>query len=158
MTDNRKLKEHDGMVCRSCGNEERASEGYPCADCGTFICLICSYRGVTRCKTCEREGQGVAEGLAPVPAASGLARHIVGEVPQLFSQLLDGVAPPASLSAAARAASAMSSTPSFALPDRRPQRDLACQPLLELRRSDLELPLPQAGLERTSPARPDPPA
>jgi hypothetical protein len=41
------------MVCRSCGNEERASEGYPCADCGTFICVICSIRGITRCKTCE---------------------------------------------------------------------------------------------------------
>ena len=24
------------MVCRSCGNEERASEGYPCDVCGTF--------------------------------------------------------------------------------------------------------------------------
>ena len=44
-----KLKEHDAMMCRSCGNEERASEGYPCADCGTFICLICSFRGVTLC-------------------------------------------------------------------------------------------------------------
>ena len=48
-----KLKEHDGMQCRACGNEERASEGYPCSDCGTFICLICTFRGVTRCKTCE---------------------------------------------------------------------------------------------------------
>jgi len=44
--------EHDGMVCRSCGNEERASEGYPCRECGTFICLICSIRGVTLCKEC----------------------------------------------------------------------------------------------------------
>jgi hypothetical protein len=49
--------EHDGMVCRSCGNEERASEGYPCADCGTFICLICSFRGVTRCKACEEKAK-----------------------------------------------------------------------------------------------------
>jgi len=48
-----KLKEHDGMICRACGNEERASEGYPCQDCGTFICLICDFRGVTRCKACE---------------------------------------------------------------------------------------------------------
>src|SRR3981081_3345357 len=48
-----KLKEHDGMQCRYCGNEERASEGYPCADCGTFICLICSFRGINRCKACE---------------------------------------------------------------------------------------------------------
>jgi hypothetical protein len=41
------------MVCRACGNEERASEGYPCVDCGTFICLICSFRGVERCKECQ---------------------------------------------------------------------------------------------------------
>jgi len=52
-----KLKEHDGMQCRSCGNEERASEGYPCADCGTFICLICTFRGVTRCKACEEKAK-----------------------------------------------------------------------------------------------------
>ena len=45
-------QEHDGMICRSCGNEERASEGYPCENCGTFICLICSLRGVTLCKEC----------------------------------------------------------------------------------------------------------
>jgi hypothetical protein len=49
------LKEHDGMVCRFCGNEERASEGYPCSDCGTFICLICTFRGVTRCRPCEEK-------------------------------------------------------------------------------------------------------
>jgi hypothetical protein len=41
------LNEHDAMTCRACGREERASEGYPCANCGTFICLICSCRGVT---------------------------------------------------------------------------------------------------------------
>ena len=52
-----KLKEHDGMQCRSCGNEERASEGYPCSDCGTFICLICTFRGVTRCKACEEKAK-----------------------------------------------------------------------------------------------------
>jgi hypothetical protein len=57
MTDKPKLKEHDGMVCRFCGNEERASEGYPCTDCGTFICLICSFRGVTRCKVCEEKAK-----------------------------------------------------------------------------------------------------
>jgi hypothetical protein len=55
--DKPKLKEHDGMVCRACGNEERASEGYPCADCGTFICLICTFRGVMRCKACEQKAQ-----------------------------------------------------------------------------------------------------
>jgi hypothetical protein len=41
------------MICRACGNEERASEGYPCASCGTFICVICSFRGVVLCRTCS---------------------------------------------------------------------------------------------------------
>ncbi|MDH3496185.1 MAG: hypothetical protein OER21_05445 [Gemmatimonadota bacterium] len=44
--------ERDAMVCRACGNEERASEGYPCDDCGTFICVICTMKGVTRCRAC----------------------------------------------------------------------------------------------------------
>ena len=44
--------ERDAMVCRACGNEERASEGYPCDGCETFICLVCSIRGVTMCKAC----------------------------------------------------------------------------------------------------------
>jgi hypothetical protein len=47
------LKEHDAMVCRSCGNEERASEGYPCVSCGTFICMMCNMRGIVRCKECQ---------------------------------------------------------------------------------------------------------
>jgi len=42
----------DAMICRACGREERASEGYPCAQCGTFICLICTFRGVTPCAKC----------------------------------------------------------------------------------------------------------
>ena len=46
------IKERDSMVCRACGREERASEGYPCTECGTFICLVCELRGVTLCKTC----------------------------------------------------------------------------------------------------------
>ena len=45
--------ETDAMICRACGNEERASEGYPCMDCGTFICIICSIRGVVRCRACQ---------------------------------------------------------------------------------------------------------
>ena len=45
-------EETDAMICRACGNEERASEGYPCENCGTFICIICSFRGVVRCKKC----------------------------------------------------------------------------------------------------------
>ena len=48
----RERKEKDAMICRACGREERASEGYPCDSCGTFICLICSFRGVVLCKTC----------------------------------------------------------------------------------------------------------
>ncbi len=47
------LKEKDAMGCRACGREERASEGYPCEGCGTFICIMCSFRGVTRCRACQ---------------------------------------------------------------------------------------------------------
>lgn len=49
------IREKDAMLCRACGNEERASEGYPCTDCGTFICVICSFRGVMKCKKCEEK-------------------------------------------------------------------------------------------------------
>lgn len=45
-------KEKDAMLCRACGREERASEGYPCQSCGTFICLICSFRGIEVCARC----------------------------------------------------------------------------------------------------------
>ncbi|HEY4099385.1 MAG TPA: hypothetical protein VGM20_00755 [Gemmatimonadales bacterium] len=45
--------EHDAMLCRACGRQERASEGYPCESCGTFICLVCTIRGVTRCRECR---------------------------------------------------------------------------------------------------------
>jgi hypothetical protein len=47
---------HDRMVCRACGRNERASEGYPCANCGTFICLICTMRGVVLCRSCAEGG------------------------------------------------------------------------------------------------------
>jgi hypothetical protein len=47
------MAERDMMICRSCGNQERASEGYPCDGCGTFICLICEFRGITVCKACR---------------------------------------------------------------------------------------------------------
>jgi hypothetical protein len=49
------LFEKDAMVCRACGNEERASEGYPCAECGTFLCVMCNFRGVRKCKNCSSE-------------------------------------------------------------------------------------------------------
>ena len=45
----------DSMLCRACGKEERASEGYPCQNCGTFICNLCNMRGVVLCKKCESE-------------------------------------------------------------------------------------------------------
>lgn len=51
------LHEHDSMTCRACGNEERASEGYPCVDCGRFICVVCNMRGVTRCSDCQAKHQ-----------------------------------------------------------------------------------------------------
>jgi hypothetical protein len=58
--------EHDAMICRACGNEERASEGYPCRSCGRFICLMCDMRGVTLCRDCQAK-QPVAPPL-PGPA------------------------------------------------------------------------------------------
>jgi len=51
------LREKDAMICRACGNEERASEGYPCATCGTFICVMCSFRGVVECRNCAEEAK-----------------------------------------------------------------------------------------------------
>ena len=50
-----KLMEHDAMVCRYCGNEERASEGYPCVKCGTFVCVVCNMRGVVECRACAEK-------------------------------------------------------------------------------------------------------
>jgi len=69
------LKEHDAMLCRACGREERASEGYPCADCGTFLCLVCTIRGVTLCETCSAkhaaDSPGAASGTASGTAGGG---------------------------------------------------------------------------------------
>ena len=59
------LHEKDAMICRSCGNEERASEGYPSSSCGTFICVICSFRGVIRCRKCAAEQQQPEPGPTP---------------------------------------------------------------------------------------------
>jgi hypothetical protein len=50
----------DAMICRACGNEERASEGYPCTRCGTFICVICTLRGITLCRQCAASESGAA--------------------------------------------------------------------------------------------------
>lgn len=65
------LREHDAMICRSCGNEERASEGYPCTVCGTFICLLCTFKGIVRCRRCEEQaarGGVPADPPGPTPA------------------------------------------------------------------------------------------
>lgn len=60
------MSERDSMVCRSCGNEERASEGYPCDRCGTFICQVCSMRGVVLCTKCTDEvANGAPTTLTP---------------------------------------------------------------------------------------------
>ena len=56
------LQEHDAMICRACGNEERASEGFPCVNCGTFICIVCELRNVARCRDCQAKA-----GLKPTP-------------------------------------------------------------------------------------------
>lgn len=57
------------MTCRACGRDERASEGYPCIDCGTFTCLICNMRGIVRCRACAAKA-GDADAGAPA-ASSG---------------------------------------------------------------------------------------
>ena len=49
------LRERDAMLCRACGKEERASEGYPCSDCGRFICNMCNMRGVVTCADCAKK-------------------------------------------------------------------------------------------------------
>ncbi|HEX7123903.1 MAG TPA: hypothetical protein VF178_16115 [Gemmatimonadaceae bacterium] len=56
------LNERDAMRCRACGNEERASEGYPCLGCGTFICQICAMKGVQYCRQCTERGAGKQQG------------------------------------------------------------------------------------------------
>jgi hypothetical protein len=65
------LREHDAMICRACGREERASEGYPCADCGTFICLLCTMRGVVFCRTCAPKHPDLQHPTAPSSASGG---------------------------------------------------------------------------------------
>ena len=62
------IRERDAMICRACGKEERASEGYPCSDCGTFVCNICNMRGVVRCKACSERAAAAG---TPTPSAGG---------------------------------------------------------------------------------------
>lgn len=59
---------HDAMVCRACGKMERASEGYPCSSCGTFICLFCTFQGVTICARCSGAGLRGTSGAGTSPA------------------------------------------------------------------------------------------
>ena len=63
------LKEKDAMICRACGREERASEGYPCQGCGTFICLMCSFRGVVLCQSCASAAGRPANEAPQAPPA-----------------------------------------------------------------------------------------
>ena len=55
-------EEMERIRCRYCGNEDRASEGYPCQGCGTFICIICSIRGITLCRACEKQATAPSQG------------------------------------------------------------------------------------------------
>ena len=64
------LRERDAMLCRACGKEERASEGYPCSECGRFICNMCSMRGVVQCADCAKRPAPAPEGTAPSADAS----------------------------------------------------------------------------------------
>lgn len=59
------MSERDMMVCRSCGKEERASEGSPCEQCGTFVCQVCGLRGITLCASCQAAEDAKAEAGAP---------------------------------------------------------------------------------------------
>jgi hypothetical protein len=58
------VTETEAMRCRACGRTERASEGYPCRGCGTFLCVVCYLRGVEFCAECA------AKGLATKPPAA----------------------------------------------------------------------------------------
>jgi hypothetical protein len=64
------IREKDAMGCRACGREERASEGYPCTGCGTFICLICTFRGVTMCRECAAAAEQGGGGSEPSASPS----------------------------------------------------------------------------------------
>lgn len=67
------LRERDAMICRSCGHEERASEGYPCKDCGTFICIMCVFKGIVRCERCDATAVSRPAYAASHPSASHMA-------------------------------------------------------------------------------------
>ena len=58
------LEETERISFRYCGQDDRASEGYPCKVCGTFICIVCSIRGITMCRECEKTGGQQAPGVS----------------------------------------------------------------------------------------------
>ena len=70
------------MICRACGREERASEGYECQRCRTFICVLCNLRGVVLCRACAK---------AETPAPVEVCDHLLDEHdPVTRSVALDG--------------------------------------------------------------------
>lgn len=71
----------DAMICRACGREERASEGYPCDNCGTFVCQICTMRGVTMCRTCAEAASAFGAPTMEAPAQEGEAPPNTAEIP-----------------------------------------------------------------------------
>ena len=81
------------MICRSCGNEERASEGYPCVDCGTFICIICDMRGITRCRVCQTKREPVANKVRSRPSVDGRPRDAGTRSPLYTARVRAAVAP-----------------------------------------------------------------
>ena len=70
----------DGMTCRACGHEERASEGAPCVTCEAFLCQLCTVRGVTQCTACATGASGAAPSATPpaTPTADGSAAEAAG--------------------------------------------------------------------------------
>jgi len=67
MVNKREGQARETIVCRSCGQEDRASEGYPCAGCGTFLCLICTFRDITLCRECAAKRPSGAYRREPGP-------------------------------------------------------------------------------------------
>lgn len=102
------LQEHDAMRCRSCGNEERATEGAPCESCGTFLCIMCQFKGIKRCAACDGrpiQGKKSGETGAPIsipvqqadmrePADTASANAKSANEDTLIDYLFDQLTPP----------------------------------------------------------------
>jgi hypothetical protein len=63
------MSQTDAMECRACGRNERASEGYPCRGCGTFICVLCNLRGTLFCQECAAKGLAAERPTTERPTA-----------------------------------------------------------------------------------------